>query len=65
LNVELLVLMPFVLNTGPLPEVLGVDRLTPFSCMQATNFVSAALDVALLKRPPPAELPPPHFFSAS
>jgi hypothetical protein len=65
LNVELAVLIPVVLNTGPLPEVLGVGRLTPFSRMQATNFVSAALDVELLNRPPPPKLPPPHFFSAS
>jgi hypothetical protein len=54
-----------VLNTGPLPGVLGVGRVTPFSRMQATNLVSAALDAAPLKRAPPAKLPPPHFFSAS
>jgi hypothetical protein len=65
LNVALLVLSPLVLNTGPFPDVLGVGRLTPFSRMQATNFVSPALDAALLDRPAPGKLPPPHFFSAS
>jgi hypothetical protein len=33
--------------------------------MQATNFVSAALAVGLLKRAAPLKLPPPHFFNAS
>jgi hypothetical protein len=65
LNVELAVLMPVVLNTGPVPDVFGVGRLTPFSRMQATNFVSAALAVGLLKRAAPLELAPPHFFNAS
>ncbi len=65
LNASLLVLIPLVSNTGPLPDVLGVGRVTPFSRMQATNFVSAVLDVALLKRPAPAKLPPPHFLIAS
>jgi hypothetical protein len=65
LNTELVVLIPLVLNTGPLPEVFGGGRLTPFSRMQATYFASAALDAALLKRPPPPKLAPPHFFSAS
>jgi hypothetical protein len=64
-NVELAVLMPVVLNTGPLPDVLGAGRFTPFSRMQATNFVSAALAVGLLKREAPPKLPPPHFFNAS
>jgi hypothetical protein len=58
------VLMPLVLNTGPLPDVLGVGRLTPFSRIQATNFVSAAFPAALLNRPWP-NLPPPHFLRAS
>jgi hypothetical protein len=57
--------MPLVLNTGPLPVVLGAGRFTPFSRMQATNFVSAALAVGVLKREAPPKLPPPHFFSAS
>jgi hypothetical protein len=63
--VALLVLIPLVLNTGPFPDVFGVGRLTPFSRMQATNFVSAVLDAALLKRAPPVKLPAPHFLSAS
>ena len=61
----LLVLSPLVLNTGPFPDVLGVGRLTPFSRMQATNFVSPAFDAALLEPAAPAKLPAPHFFSAS
>src|ERR1700730_2118837 len=57
--------MPVVLHTGPLPDVFGVGSLTPFSRMQATNFVSAALAVGLLKRAVPLKLPLPHFFNAS
>src|ERR1700730_14963379 len=57
--------MPVVLNTGPLPDVFGVGSLTPFSRMQATNFVSAALAVGLLKRAAPPKLPLPHFLNAS
>jgi hypothetical protein len=66
LNAALVVFTSLVLNTGPFPEVLGAGRVMPFSRMQATNFVSAALPSALLKRPPPKPPPPlPHFFSAS
>jgi hypothetical protein len=42
-NFEPLVSSPLVLNTGPLPDVLGAGRLTPLLRMQAANFVSAAL----------------------
>jgi hypothetical protein len=65
LNVALVVLMPVVLNTGPVPEVLAAGRLTPFSRMQATNFASAALAVELLKRAPRPVPLRPHFFNAS
>ena len=61
----LVVLIPLVLKTGPVPDVLGTGRLTPCSRMQAANFVSAALAVALLKRPGRVKLPAPHFLSAS
>ncbi|HEV3284809.1 MAG TPA: hypothetical protein VG010_11455 [Solirubrobacteraceae bacterium] len=62
---ELVVLIPVVLNTGPLPDVFGVGSLTPFSVMHATNFASAALPSGLLKRLAPRKLPEPHFFNAS
>jgi hypothetical protein len=65
LNAAVVVLTSFVLNTGPLPEVLGGGKVTPFSRMQATNLVSAALDGAPPKRAPPPKFPAPHFFSAS
>src|ERR1700728_2351133 len=60
--------MPLVSNTGPLPEVFGAGTFTPFSRMQVANFASAAWKAGLLKRAPPprpANLPPPHFFSAA
>jgi hypothetical protein len=66
LKLALLVSRPLLLKTGPLPEVLALGRSTPFSRIQATYLLSAALAVALLKLgPAPARLEPPHFFSAS
>jgi hypothetical protein len=67
LNWALLVSMPLVSNTGPLPEVFGAGTFTPFSRMQVANFASAVLKAGLLKRVPPrlAKAPPPHFFSAA
>jgi hypothetical protein len=64
LNWALLVSMPLVSNTGPVPEVFGAGTFTPFSRMQVANFASAALKAGLLKRAPPrpAKAPPPHFF---
>jgi hypothetical protein len=46
----LLVSMPLVSNTGPLPEVFGAGTFTPFSRMQVANFASAAWKAGLLKR---------------
>lgn len=59
--------MPLVSNTGPLPFVFGVGRLTPFSRIHAAYLVSAAFADELLKpgRAPPAKPPPPHFLIAS
>ena len=69
LNWALLVSMPLVSNTGPLPEVFGAGTFTPFSRRQLANLASAAWKAGLLKRAPPrappAKLPPPHFFSAA
>jgi hypothetical protein len=70
LNAVLLVLMPLVLNTGPLPEVFAAGRSTPFSRMQAVNFASVLLEFAPPKRaapaaPPAGKFPPPHFFNAA
>ena len=68
LNWALLVSMPLVSNTGPLPEVFGAGTFTPFSRRQVANFASAVLKAGLLKRaapPRPAKVPPPHFFSAA
>ena len=53
LNCALLVSMPFVSNTGPLPEVFGAGTFTPFWRMQVANFASAALKVGLSKRVAP------------
>ena len=66
LKAALLVLMPLVSNTGPLPEVFAAGRSTPFSRMQAVNFANALLDPAPRNRAAPeaGKFPPPHFFNA-
>ncbi len=67
LKVVLFVLMPLVLNTGPLPVVFGAGRLTPFLRMHAENLASALLEFAPPKpaAPPAGMFPAPHFFSAA
>jgi hypothetical protein len=42
-NCGLLVLIPFVLRIGPLPDVLGVGTLRPFWRRHVANCPSAAL----------------------
>ena len=68
-NAELRVLMPLVLKTGPLPEVLGVATLTPFSRRHEANLASACLACGVFrlvpKRPRPGTKPAPHFFRAA
>ena len=50
LNAALAVFTPFVLNTGPVPEVSGADSFTPLLLMHAANAVRAARNAGLPKR---------------
>lgn len=64
---------PFVLNTGPLPDVFGCGTLTPFLRRQAANRLSACRNRGLLTRlkplrapgpPPRKSRPPRHLLMA-
>jgi hypothetical protein len=66
LNWALFVFRPLVLKIGPLPDVFGAGRLTPFARMQAANAANALLRAGLLNAcPPRPKFPPPHFFTAA
>jgi len=69
LKEALLVSRLWVLNTGPLPEVLGADSFTPLRFMHAANAVSALRKAGVPNRrraacPLGLAVPPNLFFGA-